>query len=131
MAGKGGSRTGSIKAEIASLRDELHVDDTNRTPQLGEKLTDWFSRTTEYWTRLAFESCDSGGATASSTNTSGALSEKEYRRLAFSMAQQRYEELRPRLDRLNELEQQQREAEERLVAKSSKDVRGRGKKERR
>ena len=46
------------------------------------------------------------------------------------MAQARYEELRPMLDRLNELEQQQREAEERQAAKA-KDARGRSKKERR
>jgi len=122
--GSGGSgKSGTIRAEIAGLRDQLQVDDANRTPQLGEKLTDWFTRTTEYWTRLAFESHDA------SSSGGGALSEKEYRRLAFSMAQERYEEVRPILDRLNELEEQQREAEEAMRSKGG--LGSRGKKDRR
>jgi uncharacterized membrane protein YgcG len=38
--------------------------------------------------------------------------EREYRRLAFTLAGARYNELQPLLERLAELEQQQREAEE-------------------
>lgn len=35
------------------------------------------------------------------------MREKEYRRLAFEMAGKRFEELKPVLDRLNELEEEQ------------------------
>eukprot|EP00952_Eustigmatos_sp_NYUAD-ZCMA_P005150 22565-Eustigmatos_ZCMA.PRE.1 len=52
------------------------------------------------------------------------LREKEYRRMAFDMAQQRFEELKPVLERLNELEQEQREHEERHARKKEAERKG-------
>lgn len=46
------------------------------------------------------------------------MREKEYRRLAFQLAGVRFEEVRPVLERLDELEQEQREAEERMSSSS-------------
>mmetsp|Transcript_15274 Transcript_15274/g.22488 ORF Transcript_15274/g.22488 Transcript_15274/m.22488 type:complete len:850 (+) Transcript_15274:146-2695(+) len=115
-----------IRDEIAKLKGQLDLDDANRTPMMGEAMADFYSRTTEYWNQKAMEKI-AGGAdsedkeTESVADGSGGgerLTAKELKREGFALARKRYEELTPVLERLNDLDAQQREAEE---GKKSKD----------
>ncbi|KAF1336134.1 Protein containing repeated kelch motif, partial [Globisporangium splendens] len=93
----------AIRAEMEKLQEQLNLDDINRTPQMGENLRDFFARTANYWSSEIAKRADTHERQ---------LSIKEIKREGFSMAEERYNELLPILERLNVLEQEQKEAEE-------------------
>eukprot|EP00540_Astrosyne_radiata_P015245 CAMPEP_0116823404 /NCGR_PEP_ID=MMETSP0418-20121206/817_1 /TAXON_ID=1158023 /ORGANISM="Astrosyne radiata, Strain 13vi08-1A" /LENGTH=179 /DNA_ID=CAMNT_0004451649 /DNA_START=75 /DNA_END=614 /DNA_ORIENTATION=- len=102
------SKRSGLRQEIAELKEKLKLDDSSSTPQMGEAMADFYSRTSDYWTqKVATQLADDDSRRENET-----LSNKELKREGFLLAQKRYEELRPMLDRLNELELQQRDAEE-------------------
>ncbi|KAL9185020.1 hypothetical protein ACHAXT_002797 [Thalassiosira profunda] len=103
-----------IRHEIAELKEKLGVDDEQRTPLMGESVADFYARTTEYWN---VEAANSVGKAAA--DRGDALSAKELKREGFHLAQARYEELAPILDRLNELEAAQAESEEKRAKKKA------------
>jgi len=110
----------SIRNEIAALRSELQLDDVHRTPQMGEVMADFYSRTSEYWNQQAIAS-QAAVTTENSAREEERLSHKEMKRVGFSLAQKRYEELKPAIERLNELEEMQAQAETKHKKKKDKD----------
>mmetsp|Transcript_84714 Transcript_84714/g.240576 ORF Transcript_84714/g.240576 Transcript_84714/m.240576 type:complete len:118 (+) Transcript_84714:179-532(+) len=92
----------SVREEIRELQAQLGVDDAMTTPLANEALREFFSRTAAHWAALVVKEAE---------ETKEDLDEKELRRKAFLLAEGRYENLRPILRRLNELEQAQREGE--------------------
>jgi len=103
-----------IKEEMQALNEKLNSDDPNRTPQIGEELADFYARTAISWTQKAMESIDESIA------TNEQLSVKELKREGFSLAKDRYEELKHVLDRLSELEMTQKDSVERKEKKQMK-----------
>ena len=103
------SKRAGMRQEIADLKAKLDLGDENRTPQMGEALADFYSRTRKYWN-------DEAAARVVRNTTSGSEAEKfstkELKRGGFTLASECYDELRPVLERLDELESQQREAQE-------------------
>jgi len=123
LSGGGG---GSEKGERA----------TTATASAGpESLRDFYSRTAEYWISRAVEQMQAAETSATGAGTGDdtepllvapegfpkqnqqqqtrlLLSEKEVKRVAFSLAETRYQELLPMLSRLFELEVQQQQVEQ-------------------
>ena len=96
--------------KINRLREEYSHDDLERTPEMGETMADFYSRTATYWAsevvKVAQATTDGGNATV---NASAELSAKELRARGFDLARERYEELKPVLDSLMDLEAHQKE----------------------
>ena len=103
-----------IRHEMQELKDKLGIDNDQRTPLMGESVADFYARTTEYWN---MEAAKTVGQVAADSGDS--MSAKELKREGFQLAKHRYDELKPVLDRLNELEAMQHEAEEEKKAKKS------------
>ncbi|KAL7534458.1 hypothetical protein ACHAXR_005887, partial [Thalassiosira sp. AJA248-18] len=103
-----------IRHEIAELKEKLGVDNEMRTPLMEESVADFYARTTEYWN---VEAANSVGKAAADRGE--AMSAKELKREGFQLAKERYEELKPILDRLNELETVQMESEEKKAKKKA------------
>lgn len=104
----------AIRAEMEKLQEQLGLADMERTPQMGENLRDFFARTDATWAREVMNL---------PSTKERELSIKEIKREGFALAEARYQELLPVLERLNALELEQKEAEERhqLKKKSSKE----------
>ena len=112
-----------LKHEIAELNAELKVGDENRTPALGESMSEFYSRTSDFWTQKAASSIQKRSVPGEP------MSNKAMKREGFLMAQSRFDELRPVIDRLNELELQQEEVEGEVVkAKGERKVKDKKKK---
>ena len=92
-----------IRHEIAELKETLGLDNVQRTPQMGESVAEFYARTTEYWS-LEASKCVGNAVVDSGEG----LSAKELAREGFILAKERYDELKPVLIRLVELEQMQR-----------------------
>jgi hypothetical protein len=88
------SRKTGLRQEVAGLNEKYNLDDANRTPVDGESLADFYSRTSKYWNNLAMEA---------HTGADAELSNKELKREGFKLAQTRFDELKPVLERLGEL----------------------------
>jgi N-acetylneuraminic acid mutarotase len=108
------SKRAGLRQEISDLKGKLDLDDGDRTPQMGEALAEFYSRTSQYWNDFA------ASRIAKDTSESEKLSSKELKREGFNLASERYDELKPVLERLDELELQQREAEEERRHKKEK-----------
>jgi len=106
----------TVREEIKSLNEKLNVDDSNSTPQNGEELADFYSRTLVHWTQKASGPRDAG------ISQTDELTAKELKREGFNLARDinRYDELKQVLARLNELESTPQESEERKEKKKSK-----------
>jgi N-acetylneuraminic acid mutarotase len=101
------SKRAGLRQEISDLKGKLDLDgNVTRTPQMGEVLAEFYSRTNQYWNDQA-----AANIAARSSDTEK-LSSKELKRQGFKLASERYDELRPVLERLDELELQRAEAEE-------------------
>ena len=96
-----------IREEIKSLNEQLSLGDTNRTPLSGEDLASFYSRTALHWEMQASE-------IYMKTENSGndEISVKELKREGFSLARDRFEEVKPVLERLDELQGNFEEKEE-------------------
>ncbi|KAL9262161.1 Kelch domain-containing protein [Drosera capensis] len=92
------------RARIEQIRASLGLSDSIRTPMPGETLRDFYKRTNTYWQMAAYEHTEHTG--------------KELRKDGFDLAEARYKELKPILDELAKLEEEQK-AEEQEVAESS------------
>lgn len=123
-AAKKAARAG-IKAEIADLKEKLGTDNELRTPLIGESVADFYARTTDYWTGEAVNTVGQAAA-----DRGERMSSKELKGEAFSLAKARYEEIQPVLDRLNELDAMQKEAEQKHKEKKAKKADKKGKKDR-
>lgn len=88
------TRKKGLRNEAARLNEEYTLDDENRTPMDGEALADFYSRTSKYWNNLAAHAFTDGDAEPSN---------KELKREGFKLAQVRFDERKPVLDRLAEL----------------------------
>ncbi len=104
-----------VRHEITELKEKLGVDNAQRTPQMGESVAEFYARTTEYW---SVEAAKSAGVAASDSGER--LSTKELAREGFFLAKERYEELKPVLERLDELEAMQQEGAEEKQKKKDK-----------
>ncbi|KAH9129334.1 hypothetical protein AeMF1_000620 [Aphanomyces euteiches] len=93
----------ALRAEIEELQDQLQLADESQTPQPGENLRDFFARTADHWAKQVALLPDT---------FERQLSVKDIKREGFAMAEVRYNELLPILERLNELEAEQKKAEE-------------------
>mmetsp|Transcript_16016 Transcript_16016/g.34847 ORF Transcript_16016/g.34847 Transcript_16016/m.34847 type:complete len:872 (-) Transcript_16016:57-2672(-) len=117
--------------KIARIREEYDLDDLDRTPELGESMADFYSRTAEHWETRAVEvvasAAKSEGAVA---NSSADLSAKELKRQGFNMARERYEELKPVLDSLMGLEAHQQEKKVKRASKKADSKKEKKKKDR-
>eukprot|EP01033_Poteriospumella_lacustris_P005367 gene5367-3826_t len=108
----GGARHGGRRADLDELRDQLSLTDSERTPLAGESLRDFYARTQVYWATQVLQQWQEAQANGSAA-AEEALSEKEIKRQGFALAGERYEELLPTLNQLNELEAEQQEDEDR------------------
>jgi hypothetical protein len=103
-----------IREEIRELNEKLSLYDPNNTPKAGEELADFYARTVSHWAQKASALLDD------SIKSNEELSAKELKREGFSLARERYDELRHVLGRLHELEIAQKEREERKESKKTK-----------
>ncbi|GAX23268.1 hypothetical protein FisN_21Hh047 [Fistulifera solaris] len=90
---QGQSANSSLQQEIFALNQQSELTNANRTPQPSEILADFYARTADYWNERAAH-IESGEE----------LTQKELKRKGFGLAKERYEELRPIMERLRELE---------------------------
>ena len=105
--------------KIARIREEYDLDYLDRTPELGESMADFYSRTAEYWEKRAVEVASAAKSEGAGPNSSADLSAKELKRQGFNMAQERYEELKPVLDGLMGLEAHQQEKKVKRASKKA------------
>ncbi|KMS97186.1 hypothetical protein BVRB_7g178490 [Beta vulgaris subsp. vulgaris] len=96
------------RARIEQIRASLGLSDTMRTPAPGESLKDFYKRTNMYWQMAAYEHTQHTG--------------KELRKDGFDFAEARYKELKPLLDELAVLEEEQKAEEQEVAESSSKKV---------
>ena len=89
------SRRSGIREEVAELNQKYDLADTNRTPENGETMAEFYSRTSHYWNEQATEQF--------SGVDSEPLTNKELKRQGFILAKERYESLEHVLERLVEL----------------------------
>eukprot|EP00644_Phytophthora_capsici_P012416 jgi/Phyca11/121937/e_gw1.46.430.1 len=101
----------AIRAEMEKLQEQLGLGDVERTPQMGENLRDFFARTDATWAKEVMKR---------PSTVENELSIKEIKREGFLLAETRYNELLPVLERLNALELEQKEAEEMHALKKGK-----------
>jgi len=88
------SKRAGLRHEVTDLNEKYDLGDQNRTPANGESLADFYSRTSDYWNKIAAELI---------VGVDSELTNKELKRQGFICAKERYEELSPVLDRLAEL----------------------------
>jgi hypothetical protein len=82
------------------LNEKYNLGDDNLTPQPGEALAEFYSRTKGYWNDAANKI----------NGSSEELSKKELKRQGFSLAQGRFEELEDVMERLKEISLQSKES---------------------
>ncbi|KAL3777575.1 hypothetical protein ACHAW5_008594 [Stephanodiscus triporus] len=104
----------AIRSEIAELKGRLGVDEELRNPLLGETVADFYTRTSHYWIEEAAKLAENRAA-----YRGGSISTKELKREGFHLANERHEELKQILDRLDELESFQLEFEEKKARKKA------------
>ncbi|CAH0476097.1 unnamed protein product [Peronospora belbahrii] len=102
------SRRKAVRDEMEKLQEQLGLSDVDRTPQVGENLRDFFARTDATWAKEVMKR---------PSTVEHELSIKEIKREGFLLAETRYKELLPVLERLNVLELEQKEAEEMYALK--------------
>ncbi|EGZ21878.1 hypothetical protein PHYSODRAFT_491177 [Phytophthora sojae] len=76
----------AIRAEMEKLQEQLGLGDVDRTPQMGENLRDFFTRTDATWAREVMQR---------PSTIEHELSVKEIKREGFLLAEARYQELVP------------------------------------
>mmetsp|Transcript_18729 Transcript_18729/g.28449 ORF Transcript_18729/g.28449 Transcript_18729/m.28449 type:complete len:817 (+) Transcript_18729:106-2556(+) len=103
-----------IREEVKLLNEKLTMDEPESAPRLGEELADFYARSTQYWGTKYIDSI------ASSTSNCEELSSKELKREGFNLAKQHFEELKPVLDRLAEIEISQKGDDDRKEKKAVK-----------
>lgn len=85
-----------VDPEVAELSEKYDLNNSLCTPQKGEALADFYSRTKSYWNEQATEVLKAAGETEEPTN-------KELKREGFQLARKRFDELEPIMERLKGL----------------------------
>jgi len=85
------SERACLRQEVTELNEKYSLDDQKRTPNNGESLADFYSRTSKYWNEVAAEKV---------SGMDSELTKKELKRQGFNFAKERYQELGPVLERL-------------------------------
>ena len=80
-------------------------------------MSDFYARTTDTWNADAAER---SAGTRDAADKGERMSAKEVKRAGFDLARARYDELRPVLERLAELEGEERDGEERRAARKER-----------
>jgi hypothetical protein len=90
-------RTGKVtmKEKMALFQKKHDIADDTRTPLLNESLKEFFARTQQHWVQEGQKQLKPDD------------DPKELRRLAFSLAQERFESLKQVLDKLKGMEEEQ------------------------
>ena len=101
--GKAGKPTG-LRGVMAALRAELG-ENMESVPLGDESLKQFFARTAAFWNEQVVDAWRERGEEER-------LTEKEVKREAFKLAETRYNELLPSLNKLREMEEQQTHMEE-------------------
>ncbi|EEC43416.1 predicted protein [Phaeodactylum tricornutum CCAP 1055/1] len=101
-------KSSGLRQEIAELNEKYHLGDGNRTPQPGEALSDFYARTSDYWNQQAADRMP-GTTSGVVKNPSERLSNKELKREGFGLANARFVELEPVIERLHELDLEREE----------------------
>lgn len=83
-------------------------EDVLSTPQPGETLRDFYSRSQAYWSRMAFQQSE------------GAARGKEMRRDGFELAEKRFADLKPVLDEIRRIQREAGLDDDELKAASGK-----------
>jgi Domain of unknown function (DUF4110)/Galactose oxidase, central domain len=91
----------AAKKEIAKLIEKYDLEDENITSQPDESLSDFYFRTAEHWNSVA--AAASRQSTTSTSDMLLAAAPKDTKREGLALAQQRYEEIQPVLERVLEL----------------------------
>jgi N-acetylneuraminic acid mutarotase len=86
-----------LRQEITDLNEQYNLEDANRTPKTGESLAEFYARTSLYWNEQATTQ-----GSAADTSAVGDMSAKERKRAGFGLAKERYDELKPVMERLAE-----------------------------
>eukprot|EP00977_Amphora_coffeiformis_P019157 scaffold6933_cov178-Amphora_coffeaeformis.AAC.2 len=83
----GTSRKDQLKAQLLAIRDEHGLADSDRTPGPGESLSDFYERTSKYWSKQTRFSKESGA------------SSQEIKQQGFALAKERFDSLTEVLNR--------------------------------
>lgn len=83
---KSGKVRKTLKDEIQELQSQLQLSNSDETPQVGEHLRDFFSRTCNHWAQQVANLPET---------IENQLSGKEMKRKGFALAEVRYNELLP------------------------------------
>ena len=97
------AKAAGMRGEMAALRAELG-ENMESVPQGGESLKQFFARTMVFWNEQVVSAWRERGEEER-------LTEKEVKREAFKLAEMRYNELLPSLEKLREMEEQQNQME--------------------
>jgi hypothetical protein len=97
----------TIKEKMNEYQQKHDLSDESRTPQLNESLKEFHARTKDYWNALALKSLTLEDDV------------KDHKKRAFNLAQDRFELLKPVLDKLRAMEEEQKEQELDKKAKKS------------
>ena len=106
----GGGRRGGGDNNILST---LGLSDESSTPAQGEPLRDFFLRTADHWLQ---------SVAGRDRSESGRVSGKELRKEAFGECEHRYLTMKPLLEKLDEMEAEQKKMEARAAASSGKEL---------
>mmetsp|Transcript_12328 Transcript_12328/g.37591 ORF Transcript_12328/g.37591 Transcript_12328/m.37591 type:complete len:662 (-) Transcript_12328:1131-3116(-) len=101
-------KRGQRQSRRSTLQNRLGAEDDSWTPRVGETLKEFFERTKLHWMQEVYEATEETG--------------KANRRVSFQWAKQRFEEIKPTLKELEELEEffrAEQEAEERHEKKEA------------
>jgi hypothetical protein len=109
----GASKKDRIKAKLAELRDEHGLTEAGRTPDPGEALADFYSRTSGYWNKQTGLSEDTGA------------SAKEIKRQGFALAKERFDGLSEVFERFAALELEYRKQKKAQKEKKKDGKKGR------
>lgn len=96
-------RLKSIREEVSMLNEKLTLESPYAIPNVGEELSDFYSRTSLYWEQEVTKNHEKMSISMEDYST------KELKREGFQLAKKMYDELEPTLKRLAELESIQEE----------------------
>ena len=99
-----------------ALMEALGLSDSSSTPACGEKLRDFFLRTADHWVLIAADAIHAND----SNQIGGIIQGKELRTAAFKHCQARFLKLKPLLDKLDAMEQEQKMLEAAAAAGAGK-----------
>jgi Domain of unknown function (DUF4110)/Galactose oxidase, central domain len=98
------SKKAGSREVIAQLNDQYGLTDKERTPEPGESLADFYSRTSKYWNEKAAETLAAAAVEGGGGGDEAVSNKKELKREGFGLAKKRYEDLEHIMKQLDELD---------------------------